>query len=328
MKKLGGLKAARSLLALIATIACGDDGAEGTGDVSVLLEAEEALVEGLDPGDEGESIRDGWQVRFDKYIISIGAIDVHLASDERVRASAPEMFVVELKAIPPGGLPLWNLGGLRSGRWQFNFSSRGGADGTTRHDSVSAADFAQLQAGDFTHLIAGTLSKNGGQSCPPASLAAPPSGASPSGQNAGGDACYSNAELSFAIGINAEVTFGPCEIDGIPGFSVAAGSSGTVAATIHGDHLFFNGFPEGDEGGVMRLAQWLADSDLDLNGAVTEQELKAIAPSSLPELDTRYQLGGSPIRPLDNMWTYIRAQLETQGHMDGEGECAFEDLVD
>ena len=94
-----------------------------------------------------------------------------------------------------------------------------------------------------------------------------------------------------------------------------------MAATIHGDHLFFNGFPEGDEGGVMRLAQWLADCDLNLDGVVTEAELASIAPSDLPEIDTRFQLGGSPITPLANMLEYVRAQLKTQGHFQGEGEC-------
>src|SRR5690606_21868771 len=98
--------------------------------------------------------------------------------------------------------------------------------------------------------------------------------------------------------------------------------------TLHGDHLFFNGFPEGDEGGVRRLAQWLADSDLNLDGEVTRAELERITPADLPELDERYQLGGSPLRPLDNVWTYVRAQLKTQGHMDGEGECAPDGRVE
>jgi hypothetical protein len=73
----------------------------------------------------------------------------------------------------------------------------------------------------------------------------------------------------------------------------------------------------------VRLAQWLADSDLNLDGSVTPQELQAIPPSVLSEIDARYQLGGSPITPLRSMWDYFRAQLETQGHMNGEGECPF-----
>jgi len=100
-----------------------------------------------------------------------------------------------------------------------------------------------------------------------------------------------------------------------------------VAATIHGDHIFFNGFPESGEGGVMRLAQWLADCDLNLDGEVTREELEMIAPADLPEIDTRFQLGGSPITPLLEMWDYVTAQLKTQGHFQGEGECAFDGMA-
>jgi len=139
------------------------------------------------------------------------------------------------------------------------------------------------------------------------------------GMNAGGDSCYAAPKITFAWLAEAETSFGPCEIDEKPGVSVAADTS--VAATIHGDHMFFNGFPEADEGGVSRLAQYLADCDLDLDGVVTEDELKKIKPADLPELDSRYQLGGSLITPIDNMWTYLRAQLKTQGHFQGEGEC-------
>src|SRR5690606_8081044 len=121
-----------------------------------------------------------------------------------------------------------------------------------------------------------------------------------------------------------ETVFGPCEIDEVPGFSVAADGTTVVSATLHGDHIFFNGFPEGGEGGTVRLAQWIADCDLDLDGEVTQAELEAIAPAALPELDGRYQLGGSPITPLESMWIYVSAQLKTQGHFQGEGECPFD----
>jgi hypothetical protein len=57
---------------------------------------------------------------------------------------------------------------------------------------------------------------------------------------------------------------------------------------------------------------------------VTEDELRAISPSALSEIDSRFQLGAPPIAPLTNMWVYLTAQLKTQGHMNGEGECAFD----
>jgi hypothetical protein len=89
--------------------------------------------------------------------------------------------------------------------------------------------------------------------------------------------------------------------------------------------LFFNGFPEAEESSVLRLAQWLADCDLDLDGRVTVDELGRIHPDELWELDPeRYQLGGSPLTPLDTMLDYVTAQLKTQGHFQGEGECGID----
>lgn len=313
---------------LVVVVGCGDDGARGTGNLSVILEAEDTITAGLDAGDDIENVKDGWQVRYDQFIAAIGRIDVHLSADASVEARADEVFVVDLSSAPESGLPLWNLSGLRSGRWELNYSTPGAGAGATRHTSVSAADFDQMRSDDLTYLIRGTLTQTGGQSCPPASLATPAAGRVPSGANAAGDPCYASPSIAFDLGANASTVFGPCELDGVPGFSVAEDRTQTVTATIHGDHIFFNGFLEGNEGGVLRLAQWLADSDLDLNGTVTHAELEAIPPSLLSDIDARYQLGGSPITPLTSMWDYVRSQLKTQGHMNGEGECPFDGITD
>lgn len=304
---------------------CGDDGA-GSGQLSVLLESEDVITEGLQPGTETENIRDGWTVNFDSYLATVGDIDVHFSTDESLEAEAEAVFVVDMKQVPAAGLPLWTLEDLREGRWEFNYATPGAADGATRHESVTQADFDAMVASDWTYLIRGAITKADGQSCPPAALATP-GGKAPNGNNSGGNACYDAPSISFALGASAETSFGPCEIDEVPGFAVTAGTTQTVAATIHGDHLFFNGFPEGDEGGITRLAQWLADCDLNLDGTVTQAELEAIAPAQLPEIDTRYQLGGSPITPLNTMYDYAKSQLKTQGHYQGEGECPVDGIA-
>jgi hypothetical protein len=306
---------------------CGD-GASAEGNARVLLEAESVIVDGLDPGEGLENVRDGWSVRFDEYLVAIGDLDLHFASDEHVEAEAPEVFAVDLTEVPADGLALWNLDGLQEGRWELSYAVVGPSDDAAPHDSVSAADFDTMVDSDLTYLVRGELAKSDGQSCPPASLATPPSGAISAGENAGGDPCYPNPALRFELSADDHTSYGPCEVDGVPGFAVAAGRTQTVALTLHGDHLFFNGFPEGGESGVMRLAQWLADCDLDLDGLVTDAELDAISPAALPELDGRFQLGGAPLQPLDTMHTYVRAQLKTQGHFQGEGECQVDGTAD
>lgn len=307
-------------LMALALGACGGGEDAGSGALNVLLEPDATITAGLDAGEADENIRDGWQVRFDQYLLAIGPIELHSARDPDLRAVAPEVFVVDLAALPESGLPLWRFDDLASGRWDFHYSTpsaRGGA----RHDSTPEVDFARMQENDWTYLITGRITNADGRSCPPARLASAPAQTLTAGENGAGDVCYANQAIAFSFGVPAHTVYGPCEVDGVPGASVASGGTQTVAATIHGDHLFFNGFPEGDEGGILRLAQWLADSDLDVNGVVTPEELSNILPADLVELDERYQLGGAPVNPLTDMWTYVRAQLMTQGHMDGEGEC-------
>lgn len=308
------------LVAALSALSCGEDADGARGRLSVLLEPDATIAAGLDPGEEDESIRDGWQVRFERYVISIGRVRLRYASDASVQASDDDVLVIDLRALPGSGLSAWSFDDLRAGRWDFFYSTPSARSGA-RHDSVSEADFERLQDNDWTYLIVGQLTREEGRSCPPAHLASPTEAATVAGENAAGDTCYENPEIAFSFGVSAETEYGPCEVDGVPGVSVASGGAQTVAATIHGDHLFFNGFPEADEGGILRLAQWLADADLDLDGAVTSDELSSIVPADLPELDSRFQLGGAPLNPIDNLWTYVRAQLMTQGHMDGEGEC-------
>ncbi len=310
----------------VAACAGDDDTALGRGSLIVLLESEDVIAEGLQPGDGGENIRDGWEVVFNKYLATIGEFDVHLSTDEETEAEAEEVFVVDLTEVPAAGLPLWSFEGLEVGSWELFYATPGAADGSERHQSAAQADFDAMVEQDWTYLIEGTLTKDDGESCPPAALVEA-GDSTPNGNTSGGNECYDAPSVRFELGASAETSFGPCEIDGVPGFVVSAGSPQTVAATIHGDHLFFNGFPEGDEGGVMRLAQWLADSDLNLDGTVTREELEAIDPAQLPELDDRYQLGGSPIVPLETMYDYVASQLKTQGHYQGEGECPVDGVA-
>jgi len=290
------------------------------GDVSVLIEPESTIQTGIPAGSGPDQILDGWDVSFDKYVVTLGPVQLSpLSGGEAVEDGA--RWAVDLVQVPTRGEPLWTFAGLAEGRHDLRFHTTS-AD-NERHASVTSADFERLTGAGLTHIIVGTLSSESGLSCPPASLATPPDSATAVDQNAAGDPCYQATALSFSIEARAEVSYGPCSIDGLRGVAVRAGETATAAISMHGDHLFFGGFPEGSEGAVGRYAQWLADSDLDLDGQITSGELATIPPSALPELDERFPLGGSPIRPIDNLLTYVESQLSTQGHFEGEGECAI-----
>ena len=291
-------------------VACGDDssavdgGTDGAtgGALSLLLEAEETITEGLEGGSGDENILDGWSVTFDRYVVAIGDIDLTFSTDASNTANASEVFVVDLVQVPPTGLALWSFDSLRNGRWELAYETPLASASAQRHESVSEEVFAEMVREGWTYLVEGTISQTGGESCPP-----------PAGT------CSVNESIAFRFGAAAATAYGPCQAeDGPPGVAIIPGGT-TASLTIHGDHLFFNGFPEAEEGGVMRFAQWLADCDIDLDGMVTRAELEGIVPADLAELDERYDLS-SPI-PLTNMWEYVRAQLTTQGHFQGEGEC-------
>lgn len=304
---------------------CEEAAKSGEGSLTVLLEPESTITAGLEPGPGVAQIRDGWAARFDRYVVAVGEIDLHWATDDAVQAQAEPAYAVDLTQLPPAGLALWSLEGLRAGRWAVHFATVPASE-AVRHESVEVADDERMVAQGWSHWITGSLTQVGGQSCPPKALAQPGERVAV-GQNTGGDDCYEAQTVRFEFGVSAPTRSGPCEIDGSPGVAVVAGGVQTVALSMHGDHLFFNGFPEGGEGGVTRLAQWLADCDLDLDGVVTQAELRAIAPSQLSQIDTRYQLGGSPITPLETMYDYVASQLKTQGHFQGEGECPIDGVA-
>lgn len=297
---------ALTLSAIAGLAACGEDAVE-TGALQVQLEAEETITEGLAPGAGDEAIVDGWTVTFDKYVVAIGEIELEGGGAEHFHAD--EVIVADLTQIPEGGLELTTFDAMPAGLWPevFYATPQVTAD-ATRHGSVSQADFDRMVAGGCTYLIAGTMTSPSGERC------------------IRGDEtmCSSVSEIAFDLCVPAPTVYGPCESDtGIEGVTVAAGTTTTVNFTLHGDHLFFNGFPMGAEAVVERRAQWLVNADVDADGTVTREDLESIGASDLGQLLPGYQLGGAPIA-LDDAWDYVVAQLKTQGHFQGEGECPWD----
>lgn len=289
------------------------------GSVAVRLKAEELISKGMSAGSKPENVRDGWDIVFDQYLVAIGPVHLRFATDTSLEAEDSRVHVVDLTKVPDNGFLLWQLDELASGRWNFDYEVREAGEGARRHDSANRDAFERMVEENWSYWIEGLLTQPIGESCPPADLA-DVGDREPNGNKSGVNDCYAANEIRFEIGIDAEVAFENCEIDGLSGVAIAPGATETVSVNLHGDHLFFNGFPVGSEGSVLRLAQWLADADLNLDGVVVNDELRALRPADMVQFDERYQLGGSPIS-IDTMYDYVRAQLLTQGHFEGEGEC-------
>lgn len=295
---------ALALLAAPLVASCGDD----TGDAVILLEAEESITDGVAAGQGRGEIVDGWTATFSKYVVALGPIEMARSTHPGVETDASER-VLDLRSVPEGSLEVATFSGLAAGRWDlFSYRLVVATNETARDASVSEADFARMVSEGCTYLVQGTLTKPGGESCPP------------------GGACRAAETIAFDLCVPAAVQYESCVSEtGIPGLPVTAGSSRSASITLHGDHLFFPGFPAGSEN-VMRRAQWLADSDVDGDGTVTRTELEGLTAkggllSTLLPAD-EYALSSPPFA-LENAWQYVRSQMVTQGHFQGEGECVW-----
>lgn len=270
-----------------------------TGSLTVLLEAEASITDGIDAGSAAEDIVDGWTVRYTKYVVAIGAVELARSNDD-LAASAPPVWIVDLTRAPAGGVELARFDDLVAARWdRFGYALR--APGAEAMEVADAADAASMRENGWTYLVEGTLESAEGQSCPEG-------------------ACRPAPQLAFRFGARVESTFGPCQAeDGLPGVSITE-SGAAVSVTIHGDHVFFDRFPSGAEV-ITRRAQWLADADLDGDDVVTAGELARVDAAAAFPIDD-YHLAGAPL-PIATAWDYVRAQLATQGHFQGEGECPW-----
>jgi len=252
----------------------------------------------------------------------VGKVTVDYATERDVRFVDRDVHVVDLVQLPSNGETLWELDGLKPGRWNVGFEFAPAVSKAKRHETVSKADFERMVDGQLTHLIKGTLTKDGGRSCPPPRLAAVSDDVEAVGENFAKHACYSNEKISFEFAVRASARLRNCELNGVAGVALAEGATETAALTIHGDHLFFNGFPAGSEGGVRRLAQIWADADSNVDGKIDVAEFGDALIADMAEWDERYQLGSAPpVAELSTLRNVVSAQLMTQGHMNGEGEC-------
>lgn len=282
---------------------CADEEARGT--LQVMLRGETTITDGLEAGDGTDEVKDGWRVRFDTWIATVGHVFIDRSDGEAGAQESHDARVVDLRRVPSNGVEIARFEDVAAGRWDFfEFETPIAGTDAEPDDGISDDQLDSLIEADATYLIEGVLTSEQGESCPP------------------GGECRDADEVRFSFAVPAETHYGPCTADSasLAGAVVNEGGVTTVAITLHGDHMFFDRFPVGAEE-VDRRAQWLADSDLDGDGEVTQAELEMIDAADLFD-SASYSLGGGPSDiAIDTAWDYVRAQLKTIGHFQGEGEC-------
>lgn len=298
----GGKRHWTAALWVVLVIAgCGDDGGDGRGDgdLSVLLEAEESIVEGLQSGTGEENILDGFDVDFSRYLVTIGFVQMNQADGSNAQSSSV-VGIADFTSLSTTLPELAAFSGIATGQYtEFGFETPLAFESMVNVNAVAQEDIDAMIANGWSYIIEGTITR-----------------------------VSDGATKDFLIEAGVPTVYSACAVEGMePGVNVSRNSS--VDITLHGDHLFFNGFPE-EEGNVQRLAQWLWNvEDSDGDDVLTRPDFEAATDvgSLFPSPPQGvYELTGGPISPIENAWDFVRAQLGTQGHIFGEGECEWSPL--
>lgn len=277
-------------------IGCGSSstGGRGEGNLSVVLEAEETIIAGIESGTGDENIMDGFDVTFSKYIVSIGNVAMSQVNDTNPQTS-PDVVIADFTSL--GSFPeLTSFNRIPTGQYtSFGFETPTPDANAENFNEVEEGDFNAMTTNGWSYLIEGAITD-----------------------------VETEEAKDFLIEADVPSVYEDCAVEDMEtGVNVASDSS--VDITLHGDHIVFNGFPE-DEAAVERLASWLWAIEDDGDGVLTKTDFEAA--TNVEELfpSPTYTLTGGPIEPIENAWDFIRAQLGTQGHIRGEGECEWRDL--
>lgn len=289
-----GFKSKAAVVALSAlAFSCGEDSeSAGSGKLRVILQAEETITDGLDKGTDVENTQD-YNVRYSKFLITIGNVKLAKSSTDASEGLA-DVYVADLKQVGEQGVELGVLDDIEAGQWdKFGFDTPAASDKVKKLGGVSDADVKTMADNGWTYWIEGEVLRDDGD------------------------------PVAFKIQTDTATVFGDCELDGEPGVSVVEDGTSTATITIHGDHIFFNAFPTGSEGSIKRLAGWVIEADQDMDGQVNTEDLASVDATEVFTSELGYSLDGAPIA-IENALDYVRAQLATQGHLNGEGECVWE----
>lgn len=233
------------VLSLLALAACGQPGT-----LSVTTWGEEYIEDKI----PAELFEDGWEVRYEKFLVALGEVRVE-------RAGGP-------------------LAGERAEARLFDLHKAGPV-------SVAAfADVADEEYDQFSYAIAPSAALTSANADPADLELFRTNGYSVFVQ---GVAKKDAVEKRFAWGFQTSTRYFDCEHpDFGAGVTVPSGGEVKAELTIHGDHFFYDDLESADA--KVRF-QALADADADADGEITFAELGGVDLTSLP-LGT-YGTGGA-----------------------------------
>lgn len=302
-----------SLLAL-AAISCGDSTSNpsgaGTGTLEVSVVPEDSITSGIPAGPTDDDMQDGWSATYQKFLYAFGNVRASQSADPSNSVSDPTVYIVDLVATGANGFKTTTLKNLAAGQWDsFGYDNPVATSAAQMGDGLDAADYQFMITNGFALYTEGTITNPSGMSCPEGDQTK----------------CKPATTVTFKWGLDVGTAYDQCGSEGATqlGFLAKANSTVSLEPTIHGDHWFFNAIPHGDESGIKRYGQWLADSDLDQDGETTVDEMMMIPASALFP-SPKYDLTAMPLTATGSVTTaydYFEAAGRSVGHLNGDGDC-------
>jgi len=278
---------------LFCLLSCGP----ATGKVQIFITPEDTVTEGIDPGENEENMRDGWTIRYSKFVVTLGDFRAESTADATQKLQDTGTYVIDLTTASSAGVELlvWDAPAIRFDRFGYSFLKANAESKLL--GSTTQADHDTMVAQGLSLWVQGTLEKDG-------------------------------KTLRFDWPFTGETRAGACGSEGgQAGFAATAGGTTSIKPTIHGDHWFFTNSPHTTV--PLRRAQWIADCDDNDDDEVTLDELRAH--QNVAELfpaSKGYNLSSLPIQPITSAYDYFAAQARSLGHFNGDGDCEALEVID
>lgn len=289
---------------LSSVFACG----EPQGRVQVVLVPEDSIPDGVDAeaparGEGEPGIIDGWSVRYDKFVVSIGNFRASRSKKPTgAELSSPAIHVVDFTKAPAGGFVIAELENVSAERWdRVGYDMPKATSSAQKAPFTAQADYDTMVSDGLSLLLQGRVFED---------------------EAACADATRDLARCKFFTWkIAAPTSFADCaNEEGDAGFAVPTGGTQVVKPTVHGDHWFFTNITQGAET-TERRAQWMVTGDTNGDGVTTLDELKGVPASNAFPQSLGYNLSGGFRGPINTAYDYLIEQASTLGDYNGDGEC-------
>jgi hypothetical protein len=249
-------------LLTIGALASGCSG--GTGVIYVSTWAEDTVVEGM-------TTDDGWDVQFESWVTTFGAVNLSNPDDDQVLVTETGPWIADWAASSTL-IPMIAIETNAGERQRFGFTIVPMDAEPTAIVPVDAEIQSAMMEAGWSHHIVGTAS-NGTE------------------------------ELSFAWGFPLSVDYSACinGEDGTDGVTVDKEGSTAAQIWLHADHLLWSRL--GTEEAELAFAA-LAAADADVDGEITTEELAAV-----DVVDAGYETGGVDVTNLYDFIAFSIAQM-------------------